>query len=240
MRNTAKRIAAMVAALMMTATGTVCFGANAGPNIVGNENNRSGPEWDHKYRPVHFVDASEPVDPFKYDYDYKNEKEREAYFKYRDEKMGELKSEWSAYLESLGCPLDETYYGGDIHIPLGGKVTVHFGQFTYSLFAGEGESNLDQYITQPAASAVQLGRIVDLDVLPMIKYETSGAYCRPYEFTGLNNGTACFVYQTNSVPLSFYRIIVGNGKNEGGAKAPAAQQQAATSQAPASWTAGTL
>lgn len=239
MRNTAKRIAAMVAALMMTATGTVCFGANAGPNIVGNENNRSGPEWEHGRFPVHFADTSQPVDSFKYDYDYKNEKEREAYFKYREEIRDELKSEWGDYLESLGFSRDETYYGGDINIPLGGKVTVHFGQFTYSLHADEGESNMDQYIDRPVASAEQMS-IVDTNALPIIKYETSRAYCRPYEFTGLKNGTACFVYQTNSVEPNFYRIIVGNGKNEGGTKAPAAQQQAATSQAPASWTAGTL
>lgn len=239
MRNTAKRIAAMVAALMMTATGTVCFGANAGPNIGSNANNRNDVEWEHRLSPVHLADASKPVDSFQYDYDFKNEKEREAYFKYREEIRDELKSEWGDYLESLGFSRDETYYGGDIKIPLGGKVTVHFGQFTYSLYADEGESNLDQYIDLPVASTEQMS-IVDMNVLPIIKYESSRAYCRPYELTGLQNGTACFVYQTNSVEASFYRIIVGNGKNEGGAKAPAAQQQAAAGQAPASWTAGTL
>lgn len=237
MRNTAKRIAAMVAALMMTATGTVCFGA--GPNIVANASNRNGPEWEHSRLPVHLADASEPVDPFKYDYDYKNEKEREAYFKYRDEKMGELKSEWGAYLESLGCPPDEIRYAGDINIPLGGKVTVHLSQRTYGVAVFMEESNPEQQIDRPIATVEQMS-IVDMNVLPMIKYEVSDAYCLPYEFTGLKNGTACFVYQTNSVEPSFYRIIVGNGKNEGGTKAPAAQQQAATSQAPASWTAGTL
>lgn len=240
MRNTAKRIAAMVAALMMTATGTVCFGANAGPNIGSNANNRNDVEWEHRRFPVHLADTSQPVDPFRYDYDYNNKKEAEAHFNNYNKKMDELKSEWGALLEATGYSLDELRYGGDIKIPLGGKVTVHFGQFTYSLYADEGESNLDQYIDQPTASVEQLGRIVNLNVLPIIKYESSRAYCRPYEFTGLQNGTTCLVYQTNSVEASFYRIIVGNGKNEGGTQAPAAQQQAAASQAPASWTAGTL
>lgn len=232
MRNTAKRIAAMVAALMMTATGTVCFGANV--------NNGYEAEKDHRLLSVHFADGSKPVDAFDYDYDYNNKKEAEAHFNNYNKKMDELKSEWGTLLEATGYSLDELRYGGDIKIPLGGKVTVHFGQFTYSLHADEGESNMDQYIDQPSASVEQLSRIVNLNVLPMIKYEASRAYCRPYEFTGLQNGTTCLVYQTVNVEPSFYRIIVGNGKNEGGTKAPAAQQQAATSQAPASWTAGTL
>lgn len=233
MRKIGKQLAALLSAAVVALSGTMCLAADEKAHFRGY---------------IHYVDGTNVAAS--------------------EEKAEAVLEEWEPYYTGLGFDregrstskyLDRKYpvvYGGDIKVPVGGKVVVHSTQGDYTQAVAYGQTDLDQYlrhfhVNQEQSDMFSIRELTLKDSIhPLLTAngEPLKVYCLENEITGLKNGTGGLVHKmTNGSPY-FYRIIVGNGKNEGGSGSAATVTQSAGTKesAPAekpaasSWTAAHL